>query len=138
MSDALENKAVEILDKSQAAVATFADKLGDMAKQYGPEVADAALTMARIDAVNYLLISIISGVICLALYHFVVRRLWVWSLGYKDKERFADGSEYIPTVLASIVLAFFSSVVIFRLFNLWAWVGVFEPKLWIAKKVLGL
>lgn len=48
MSDALENKAVKILDKSQAAIATFADKLA------------------------------------------------------------------------------------------WLWVGVFEPKLWVAKKVLGL
>lgn len=50
MSDAVDQKAVELMDKAATAVEAFAAKLDTLAQEYGPEVVDAALMVARADA----------------------------------------------------------------------------------------
>lgn len=137
MSDALENKAVEILDKSQAAIASFADKLTELTKQYGPDVAHAALSLARVDAINSLVPHIVAAIA------FVL--LWRWVSAHIAKTKTNRGERYDftdcnPVVLIGGGMAVFISGLIASvgLFNVWAWVGIFEPKLWLAKRILGL
>lgn len=131
MSEALENKAVEILDASQKAMGAFADKLADLAKQYGPEVADAALQMARVDAISTLTPAAI-GLIISSIALLNGPRVW---RKLKEWDRFdgapvgtiywiASGAVWVPSI--------------FHFLDVWAWVGIFEPKLWLAKRILGL
>lgn len=146
MTDALENKAVEILDKSQATIATFSDKMVELAKQYGPDVADAALQMARVDAAQGLVKAAIiliasSAAMWLAWY------LYKLEIPFKQNEAYSsridDNSEkrFFKSIAAIIIgisssFVFVSGMIDFC--NLWRWVGIFEPKLWLAKRVLGL
>lgn len=148
MSDALENKTVEILDKSQAAIATFADKLAEMAKQYGPDVAHGALQMARIDAaapfmwaVPFLAIGICGVVYCIKLLRTAksLSDAREAVLNYEGRYRMPDGvNEGIGGVIGGIVSCGVCVISAMPLLDLWRWVGIFEPKLWLAKKVLGL
>lgn len=149
MSDkTLEDKAVEILDASQAAMGAFADKLAELANQYGPEVADAALQMARIDAASPFMWAIpLMAASCVTIcigYRFLKK-------GFKqaeEREKAIDSPHYykINDGVASGVVGFvIIAASIFGLIasgqvmlNLWRWVGIFEPKLWLAKRILGL
>lgn len=134
MSDALENKAVEILDKSQAAIGVFADKLTEMAKQYGPDVADAALQMARIDALSGLLPAIVIACTLAYACKKAIPPLIVWT---KGADSYNPGPVFAWIFGGGITAAIFiwaSTVVL----DIWRWVGIFEPKLWLAKRIFGL
>lgn len=143
MSEALENKAVEILDKSQAAIGAFADKLGEMAKQYGPDVAEAALQMARIDAVNHLVIPVFGTVTCIVVGVLFMPKLWAWR---RDREAYyvarnQTWNQGSANILAVVVTAGYVTIALISLcatLDVWKWAGVFEPKLWLAKRILGL
>ena len=70
MGQAVEEKTVELMDRTADAIEVFAIKLAALADTYGPEVADAVLWIARIDALNYLgtsLVYLIIGSILLLL-----------------------------------------------------------------------
>lgn len=132
MSDKLEDKAVEILDKADVAISTFADKLGELAKQYGPEVADAAFALARIDAISTLLTPFLCLVLCSAALRWAWKPAWEWS----DKDKYGDREFAVFMGLCVLGVGVLTSF--FMLADVWAWVGIFEPKLWLAKRVLGL
>lgn len=134
MSDALENKAVEILDKSQAAIATFADKLTDLTKQYGPDVADAALQMARIDALSTMVPAtfVLVGSFIVAKWYWTNCKAWMRGPS-SDEVAIVMGG-----ILGGLCLATFSAWALVQLLDIWRWVGIFEPKLWLAKRILGL
>lgn len=129
MSEALENKAVELLDKGGAALGQFSDKLMELGKQYGPEVIDAGLAVARIDALS----TLVPSAIILTLTFFAVRA-YVKNYAWLDKhwDTFMIGLFGGFALAAPCVWAFA------QIFDIWRWVGIFEPKLWLAKKVLGL
>jgi len=142
MSDALDAKVVEILDKSQVAIAAFADQLGDLAKQYGPDVADAALQMARIDALSGLIIPCVLFVTLIVGARIIFPRYWKYTrdieANLKERGSFCQGD---PTAFFMMVTGAYTVAtltVFFFATNLWRWVGLFEPKLWLAKRVLGL
>lgn len=126
----LEDKAVEILDASQQAIGAFADKLGDLAKQYGPDVMDAALQMARVDAINALVVPITSLII------FAVVYTVFWKKAWPKLAEVHDGG-FAAFMLHMFFVPWFGFS-LFHTLNVWAWVGIFEPKLWLAKRILGL
>lgn len=134
MSDALENKAVEILDKSQAAIATFADNLVEMAQQYGPDVAEAALTMARIDALSSLVPALVGLIATVVYVYFFFKKMMPWV----NAEHDYDINRTFTCIVSTVAMFFVGLFSLVGVLNLWLWVGVFEPKLWVAKKVLGL
>lgn len=148
MSDAIENKAVEILDKSQAAVGLFADKLGEMAKQYGPDVADAALQMARVDAAQGLVYGTLCGLAAITCAYY---GRWFWktsraahnyyqltSTPVSDRSCEVSGNFSTLSTLSALMGIGFTIAAIALLSDIWRWVGIFEPKLWLAKRILGL
>jgi len=134
MSKNVEEKAVELMDRSADAVEAFAVKLQALTLEYGPEVVDAVFWVARVDALS--VIGVTAGVliagIALALN---TKRAMAWS------KRVEPNSETPLAIwghlvgLSSIVLL---SIATIRILNPWPWVGVIEPQLWIAKKILGL
>jgi H+/Cl- antiporter ClcA len=136
MSDALENKAVEILGDSQEAIKAFADKLGNLAEQYSPEVVDAALAMARIDAIQTLVPGVVCGAIGYALYR-VLKKAWPW-IGEELRKHGPDPSAMVTLIFGGGGVGALILAAVLQLANVWAWVGIFEPKLWVAKRILGL
>lgn len=142
MSDALENKAVEILDKSQAAIGQFADKLGEMAKQYGPDVADAALQMARVDAIDSLVAPITCLLILIVTGAYGMPKMWAWArqknAALKAEHDYDQGAPIFFSILATVAYAISTFAALANTLNVWAWIGIFEPKLWLAKRILGL
>jgi len=134
----LEDKAVEILDASQHAIGAFGDKLADLAKQYGPDVAEAALQMARVDAMSHLVTLLVLAVVLAIALKYAVLPTWKWARTYKDSGNYSDGFEYVPAVLLWMAWSGCAAAVVIGLSNLWLWFGIFEPKLWLAKRILGL
>lgn len=123
MSD-LEQKAVELLTRFET-----------LAEQTTPEVIDAALTAVRISAFGHLttasVIAGASGTIAALSYQVVRKQLAL------DSYEQSDGK-----IIASCVALVFSlvpfGVAVADLTNVWHWVAMFEPKLALAHKLLGL
>lgn len=140
MTGEVEEKAVELMDRAANAVEAFADKLGNLSQQYGPEVADAALAVARVSAINALLFQIL----CVGLVvggPYAIRWLCRAASAKEESDRYGEwaGATMAAncigwTVYACASLALILSVIA----NAWPIIGVFEPKLWIAKQILGL
>lgn len=129
----LENKAVEILDASQKAIGEFADKMVELGKQYGPDVADAALQMARIDAIQFLVPGVVAAILCglLILVGIKLARA-------VNADKFSADTAIPLFAFGGLCTVISAGFAIFRLVDVWAWVGIFEPKLWLAKRILGL
>lgn len=131
MSDAVDQKAVELMDKAANAVEAFAAKLDTLAQEYGPEVIDAALAVARIEAADRILGQLAAIAVTLAL---VWAARGCWRAHVKDDENPA----FIIGLVASVAAGAFCSMAFLITASIWPWVGIIEPKLWIAKRVLGL
>lgn len=100
----------------------------ELTKQYTPEVIDSALMVVRISGVQ----EIVVGLVCLLIsifLNFVGKHFYI---KFSDD----DNDDYIPAFLLSyggaIVIGGFSIV---TLINVWNWVAIFEPKLYLAYRV---
>lgn len=130
----LETKAVELLGKAEQGVEALSEKIQALATAHGGEAWEMGKTVARIDAASHL----IPGIICLILALMSSFLLW------KSFKRFYDPDAYsstdicflhgllciVPGTLITVTIASFS--------NVWAWIGMFEPTIWMAKVALGL
>lgn len=130
------------MEKTDAVVATVADKLGDkalqylqsfeeLAKQYSPDVVDAGLTVIRVHGIKSIvecLVGIaIGAAFCLAAYKLYP------IIEEKVDESMASIFSTISGIIGTIVLA----VASISIFNVWTWVAVFDPKLYLAYKIFG-
>lgn len=143
----LEDKAVELIDGAQQGLGALSEKLQELAIQYGPDVVDAALNVARITAAKPLVIGL--GLLVLAATVLLISRhlfLTGTSDVAADKKDGAHRGPYdvyngeyrrdtglIGFVLGALLLI----PVTATWFNIWNWVGLFAPELWIAHRVLG-
>jgi len=135
MSDKLEAKALELVDQLSA-------KLATLATQYGPEVVDAGLAVARLDAAQKLIAGAACAVVTVVAGRFAARKgipafaqARVSECGWSDSKClwFWFGSA-APLALATAASLAAAS----RLLSVWTWAGIFDPKLYIAARVLGL
>jgi hypothetical protein len=146
-------------DKMIAAAEKFGDKLAQLATQYGPDVADVALLAAKVDAMSALATGVAPGLVALAGLAVAIssgRKLaerWSDNLAKDaaymapeggERERVAASKAFllaaVSTVLTGLgvfLLLGAGASALNRLTNVWAWVGVFEPKVWLAGKLLG-
>lgn len=128
MSDGIEQKVVNMLD----ALEKGAVHVGDVVVKYSPDVAEATLMVVRIDGVSSIATGVVAGVLCY---------LWfVWANKLRKK---ADEASYADSALfgTASVVCFVGSVVAFsvsmiNLLDVWNWVAVFEPKLYLAKQII--
>jgi len=112
-------------------VASFAGKLEALVVQHGGEAWELALLTARVDAASHLLwglMSLIAGIVLYKLSRY----------SYNKAE--ADNSEGwgFACIISGGCGAFAVIACFINWVNLWVWVGVFEPKLWLAYKILEL
>lgn len=126
----------EIAERTLDMVESFAVKLESLAVEIGPEVGELTLTAARVDAINEIFPAVLFAGLGTLLIYFLLRRIQK----YYKKERPSD-AEDIGAVLSGVcaaLLAIPTIVYTESWLSIWPWVGLYEPKLWIAYKLLGL
>lgn len=113
----------ELAEKNLTRLDGYADSLEELTKQYAPEVVDASLMVVQINGIQSLLLGLLLSIITYCLYKAI--RLII------KHEHAEEGA----AILVAFVL-FTLGGAGFYLFNIWNWVAIFEPKLYIAKEVL--
>lgn len=135
MDDKVADKAVDMMDQMQHGAAMIAKQMQELAKQYGPKVVDAALIVARIDAIQILVLGfcwLIGLIICVSWVVYCIKR------NTELKNR-SDGGWLVVAFTTGLFPALCCCVgVVTYLFNVFAWAGVFHPEIWIAAKVMHL
>lgn len=145
----IEDKAVDIMDKAMVGAEKLTEKLAELAQQYGPDVVNAGIEVARLTAAGSLLQAIGWALAGAALSAISVR---LYRRAVKRDEEMRAAKEFaapafsltdywslerkIPSGLFAGAAAFAFVCTGTRLFNIWNWVGVVEPKLWIAHRIL--
>lgn len=149
MSDKLDASAAKALDKITNAVDAVVAKLGTLAEKYGPDVVDSALWVIRLDGIQTIAIGVVFGLVSLAC-GMAWRKLYAaykpvaaeWRHYYRSSsttrpERDENDYQIGLTILAIITAGLFIVAAI-HLLSFWSYVAIFEPKLWVAKRLLGL
>jgi len=128
MSD-LEAKAVEILDKIEA-----------ITTNYAPDVAEAALAVVRISAMQDLVTAVI-GLVLMVCGFFGFR----WAINFCLRKKEEDGywSDWEIGYMGLSVLAIVLGIagvfdVVIGFSNVWMWTALFNPELALAHKISGL
>ena len=125
----LEQKAVELLDK-----------LDTMATKYTPEVIDAATSAVTVTAIG----NILSGLVGIGAVIFT----W-WATKnfakYCRRKHQAEGwrSDWdvgwaLGLGVGGITSGIIALISVWSLFDVWNWVALFNPKLALAHRILGL
>jgi len=126
MSD-LEEKAVDILDK-----------LENIITSYAPEVTEAALAVIQISALQDLLFGFISIPLLFAAFFGGIRMASFCNK--KDEE--TCGDDWIGGIVISVALALTISIIsiigIYGLLDVWTWVAIFNPELALVHQITGL
>lgn len=132
------NATDEAVTKLTSALEASIKQIGSLGEKYGPEVIDAGLAAVRITGLAPLIVGAVCLVVALTLFAWAPRS---WAAGKKSGQKLSDDA--FPAALVGGVMAYFFAgcfaiAAADRLLVLWNWVAVFEPKLWVAKRLLGL
>lgn len=131
MTDKLEAKALEMVDQLSA-------KLSALAVQYGPDVVDAGLAVARLDAAQSLLWTAAMIVVVLSIRH-IARSLHAEIKTHNDAGDTKEAKRSKDAWVIALCIQFPLSIwVVVRLLNIWTWTGLVDPKLYIAARILGM
>lgn len=127
----IEDKAVDIMDKAMVGAERLTEKLAELAAQYGPDVVNAAIEVARITALR----PIIGGAVC-AVVSYVLLRFSIKAFQTAKADDWDNPVYIVGCGFSGIISSGFGTAAAIYLFDVWNWVGVFEPKLWIAHRIL--
>ncbi len=115
MTDVVENKIVSILDALQ----NGAMEIGGQMVKYAPDVAATALMVTRIDGIQWMVVTVVALILGFGL---------IW-LAIKIEDHDATG----PVVGFGLGVSIFG---LFNFLNIWNWIAIFEPKLYIAHQII--
>lgn len=136
MADTATNieNGIGLLDK-------WADKLGEVISQYGPDAADMALELGRIGAIHVIASGVGNAVVSAGLAYVVFRLgIVVRDENKKDIFKQRDGvlvGGFIGGAIAAVGSVLAGAVAISQISNVYAWVGLFRPEIFLAAKALG-
>lgn len=126
----LEDKLIGMLD----ALENGAVQVGEQVVKYSPEVADAALWVIRIDSAQALLSSLAWLFVC------VIPAIFFYKLAKKfakeENGKHGDAEAVLWSGAFSAIFTGAAMIPASGLFNLWNWIGMFEPKLKLAKDII--
>lgn len=148
MTDKAEEKVISMLDALQSGVA----HIGDQVVKYSPDVADAALWVVRIDGLGSLLVGVL-GFVAIAIAVLLFRRaVWhtvqykiarelYWRTNGKEEQihkSTADTHDFWKFMLMTcgFIMGGVGLTASFQIMQIWNWVAVFEPKLYIVKQII--
>jgi hypothetical protein len=154
----LEDKTVEIMDKAMIGAEKLTEKMAELAVQYGPDVVNAAVEVARIEAASGLIRPFFLFAFSAPISVYAIKKMIGLDAKIakfkevKNSHRYPllEGDQHAEKVLGypnpsgsmlfySVVLGLsigFATVNGYALTHIWNWVGIFEPKLWIAHRIL--
>lgn len=122
----VQDKLVSMLDALQQG----AVKVGETVVQYSPDVANAALWVVRIDGIQCIVTGAFYATIGALGVKYTIKA-WRWAT--------KDASDQ-PVFLVPLVLGVVTGIAVVAasniVLNVWNWIAVFEPKLWLAKQII--
>jgi hypothetical protein len=133
------------LDKAVELIQQWGGKLAELAQQVGPEVAQVALTALAIQHLGQLAIGALLVVIgtVFAVYStkafkaaYRVSRDYELTYSERDSQSFNRG--FLGAILLCGAVVCLGVGLLDKLFNIWNWAALYDPRLIIAKRVLGL
>lgn len=120
------------LETAKTTVTEVANQISTIAAKYGPTVVEAALWIGKIEAAKGLL----TGFLFTTVF-YISYRIFKWGFTFCEE----DGDDLKP-FLAMLFGGFFGVISFFvsihHLFQIWYWVGIFRPDLFLAAKALKL
>lgn len=142
MAGELEQSAAGAIDKLVQSADALTAKLGALAEKYGPEVIDAGLTVVQIEGASNVLVGLIgaavAGLASVYAPRFFRRGQEQWQAYLKNRVG-PEGDACMAAGFGNAVVGGIGALVaLLTLANLWNWVAIFSPKLWIAHKLLNL
>lgn len=146
MADNLDASAAKVLDKLSEGAEAVVAKLGTMAEKYGPEVVDSALWVVRVNGIQELVSRLAIGVFFGAVFYVLARKVAAHIAENKArvaaKGRAFDVTDCDPFVVVFIggsaaISGVGAAIALIGMTDVWRWVAIFEPKLWVAKRLLG-
>ena len=124
-----------VIDKAMVGAEKLAQALQRMVEAYGSDAIDLALNVARIDAFSHLVPGSVCAVVATALFFFFRFAAKKWDEDYASQTgHYKHSSWDVPTIISALLGTVLSVIAVAFLFNIWAWVGIFYPELWIVKK----
>lgn len=126
----VQDKLIQMLDSLQNGAVT----IGHEVVKYSPDVANAALMVVRINGIQALAAGLTSAVAAIIAYHWT-KSLWAWAIGVVR-----DDSDFFPAfivpIACGVVCFLISNVAVNHLTNVWSYIAIAEPKLWLANELI--
>lgn len=110
----------------------LAKQFADLAHQYGPAVANAAESAARVEAYSCLM-SALLGFVVAGLVSAIA-----WRLFKKIQEDEWDEVTWLPIALLLVIALACLITGIWNFIDPWTWTAIFHPDLWLAKRAFGI
>lgn len=114
------------------------DAFSAAATEHGDLAVETALSVARVTAAS----TLADGAVGIALFCIAAALFWKfaapwakqsWDMHHGGEKMMLGGICYGA---AALVFGVSGLVLALKIFSVWAWVGLFEPKLYIAKQIL--
>ena len=125
----LEQKALELFDR-----------LDSLATQYTPDVVEAAVTAVSVTAIGRIAEGFI-GLGCAFIAWWLATHFTEYCRKKKDDGGFMSNWEVGVAIgfgVGGLVTSIIALISISNLMHIWNWVAIFNPKLALAHKILGL
>ena len=121
-------------DQIKQDVISLADVIGEKMAAMGPEVAEAAMGVARIDGIAELLPAVPLMALSLSLS---VMSFYCFKMSKKAKLERPRLDDWDMTAFWSAIgSVMFFALSLVQICDIWAWVAIFEPKLYIAHQAI--
>lgn len=147
MTDKMD-RALDMVEKAGGKIDGYINSLGDgiaavgaklteLANQYGGDLLDLALNIYRVKALGELLIGLVLLSLTIVLWVFYVKIWWQKvTVNFNAPSGERGAARGFVAVALAIFSLFTGSIAFTQLTNIWYWVGVFEPKLYVAYLIL--
>lgn len=126
-----------VSDKGLDLIQQYADKISSIVKEYGPQVTQLALDIGRISAIQDL---VYGGLGVAILLGIAVNSIFVFKCIKNDPglHSLFNHLYVVISVFVSILFAIGGGYLIYKLLDIFSWVGIFHPEIYLAAKALNL
>lgn len=136
MADNSIDSTSKLLDKAGEMADNIASKMTSLAEKYGPDVVDAGLAVVRIAGLQ----SIMTGLVC-GIFAALILRYISWPCVAKTKTQYNNDPQDFPFWILGVVFPIIPSFFLLlefvsRVANIWNWIQIFYPQLYVAKRIL--
>lgn len=135
----------EAITKLTSGIELAIKQIGALGEKYGPEVIDAALWVVRLTGIGNVVLNLAVFLVAGTVLTICGRNIWrEWARVKAEKGAARVDIEdtnagiVIPNFLFVVIGGAVGGIFLFRVLNIWDYVAIIEPKLWVAKRLLNL